>query len=163
MAVNLTTNNPAYVRDDTPSVETHYHARFYFNPNSISIGRNDSHAILNAYNTSDAAVITIQLRFSGNAYQVRAGLLNDRNKWTYTSWVALTSDWQSIEFDWLASTAPNANNGSLTLSVNGAQVASITGTDNDTLSIEWVGLGAVDGIDTTTRGTYYFDAFESYR
>jgi fibronectin type 3 domain-containing protein len=163
LAVNITTNSPAYVRDDTPSVETHYYARFYFNPNSIPMGRNDSHTILNANNTSDAAVITIQLRLSGNAYQVRAGLLNDRNKWTYTSWVSLASGWQPIDFDWRAATAPNANNGSLTLSVNGGQVASITGVDNDTLSIEWIGLGAVDGVDATTRGTYYFDAFESYR
>ncbi len=35
--------------------------------------------------------------------------------------------------------------------------------DNDTRRIDRVRLGAVAGIDTGTRGTYYFDAFESRR
>jgi len=163
MAVNVSTNNPAYVRDDTPSAETHYHVRFNFNPNSIAMAKNDIHAILNAYNTSSDAVITIQLRLSGNAYQVRAGVLNNRNRWTYTSWTSLASGWQPIEFDWRASTAPGASNGNLTLWVNSVETVTIIGVDNDSQRIEFVALGAVEGIDTTTRGTYYFDAFESYR
>jgi hypothetical protein len=35
--------------------------------------------------------------------------------------------------------------------------------DNDTRRIDRVRLGALTGIDTGTRGTYYFDAFESRR
>jgi hypothetical protein len=35
--------------------------------------------------------------------------------------------------------------------------------DNDTRRIDQARLGAVSGIDTGTRGTYYFDAFESRR
>ena len=35
--------------------------------------------------------------------------------------------------------------------------------DNDTRRIDGVQLGAVSGIDKGTRGTYYFDAFESQR
>jgi hypothetical protein len=41
--------------------------------------------------------------------------------------------------------------------------STIAGIDNDTRRVEQVGLGALMGMDTTTRGTYYFDAFESRR
>jgi hypothetical protein len=39
----------------------------------------------------------------------------------------------------------------------------LTGIDNDTKRVEMVRLGAVTGIDSGTRGTYYFDTFESHR
>ena len=56
-----------------------------------------------------------------------------------------------------------ANNGSVTMWIDGTQIGSATAIDNDTRRIESVQLGAVSGIDTGTRGTYYFDAFESRR
>jgi hypothetical protein len=68
-----------------------------------------------------------------------------------------------IELDWRASTGAGANNGGLTLWINGVQKANITGVDNDTRRIDRIRLGAVSGVDTGTRGTYYFDAFESRR
>ena len=37
----------------------------------------------------------------------------------------------------------------------------VTGIDNDTMVVDRVRLGAVSGVDSGTRGTYYFDAFES--
>ncbi len=51
----------------------------------------------------------------------------------------------------------------MTLWVDGAQTGAMSAIDNDTRRIESVGLGAVSGIDTGTRGTYYFDAFVSQR
>jgi hypothetical protein len=89
--------------------------------------------------------------------------LLDRGKWSYTGWTALPSGWNAIELDWRASTTANANNGGLTLWINGTQVANLTGIDNDQQKVDWVALGAVNGIDNATRGTYYFDEFESRR
>ena len=65
--------------------------------------------------------------------------------------------------DWRAATAVGANNGGLTLWLNGIQVANLTGSDNDLQKVDWIALGAVNGIDSATRGTYYFDEFESRR
>ena len=56
-----------------------------------------------------------------------------------------------------------ANNGGLTFWIDGVQKANLTGNDNDTRRIDRVRLGATSGLDTGTRGTYYFDAFESRR
>jgi hypothetical protein len=41
--------------------------------------------------------------------------------------------------------------------------ANLTGIDNDLQKVDWVALGATNSIDTGTRGTYYFDEFESRR
>jgi hypothetical protein len=69
----------------------------------------------------------------------------------------------SIELDWRAATAPGANDGGLTLWIDGVERQALTGIDNDTRRIDRVLLGALAGIDTGTRGTYFFDAFESRR
>jgi hypothetical protein len=42
-------------------------------------------------------------------------------------------------------------------------MANLTGVDNDQQRVDWIALGAVSGIDSKTRGTYYFDGFESRR
>ena len=163
MAVNITSNSPAYVRDDTPNAETRYRARFYFNPNGIVMGKGDSHVIFGAYSTAGNNMLVVELRRNGSSFQIRAGSLNDRGKWSDTGWSTILSGWNAIEFDWRAATAAGANNGGLTLWLNGAQVAYLTGIDNDQKKVDWIALGAVNGIDSRTRGTYYFDEFESRR
>ncbi len=39
-------NEALFVEDNTPTSEPRYRARFYFDPNSIVMGRNDTHSIL---------------------------------------------------------------------------------------------------------------------
>jgi hypothetical protein len=68
-----------------------------------------------------------------------------------------------IEVDWQAATAPGANNGRLDLWINEVEVANLTGIDNDTRRIDRARLGPLAGLDTGTRGNYFFDAFESRR
>ncbi|HSL29655.1 MAG TPA: hypothetical protein VK900_10680, partial [Anaerolineales bacterium] len=59
--------------------------------------------------------------------------------------------------------AAGASNGGLTIWIDESPRSSLTTIDNDTRRIDRVRLGAVAGIDDGTRGTYYFDAFESRR
>jgi hypothetical protein len=47
--------------------------------------------------------------------------------------------------------------------IDDIQQEDLNGIDNDTRRIDRARLGALSGIDTGTRGTYYFDAFESRR
>jgi hypothetical protein len=68
-----------------------------------------------------------------------------------------------VELDWGAATATGANNGGLTVWIDGIQQANLPGVDNDTRRIDRVRLGAVNGLYSGTLGTYYFDAFESRR
>jgi len=108
-------------------------------------------------------VLRMELRFSSGAYQLRAALLNDSASWTNTNWFTIGDGPHFVEVDWKASAAPGANNGNLTFWIDGAQKANLIGVDNDTRRIDRIRLGPVAGVDTRTRGTYYFDAFESRR
>ena len=51
----------------------------------------------------------------------------------------------------------------LTFWVDDDEKGGFTNLVNDTRRVDYVNLGAVSGIDTATRGTYYFDLFESRR
>ena len=43
------------------------------------------------------------------------------------------------------------------------QRGNFTNIDNDTRKVDYVQWGAVSGVDSGTRGTYYFDDFVSRR
>ncbi len=159
----LDDNNAIFVTDQTPSAEPRYRARFSFDPNSISMGSNNAHYLLYGYTGASTLVLRVELRYSGGAYQLRAELRNDGNGWTSTNWFTISDAAHAIELDWRASTGPGANNGGLTFWIDGAQQADVTAIDNDTRRLDQVQWGAVAGIDSGTRGTYYFDAFESRR
>ena len=73
------------------------------------------------------------------------------------------NSYHQIELDWRAASAVGANNGGLTLWIDGVLKGDLNGADNDTLRIDRVRLGGVAGIDAGTRGTYYFDEFSSRR
>lgn len=156
-------NNSIYITDDSPNSETRYRARFYFDPNSISMANNDAHYLFYGYSGGSAIVTRVEFRYNKGNYQLRAALRNDSSGWTNSSWFTLSDVSHFIEIDWRASTGSGANNGGLTLWIDGTQRANLTGVDNDTRRIDRVQLGAVSGIDNGTRGTYFFDQFESRR
>jgi hypothetical protein len=156
-------NNAIYVTDDSPNAEPRYRARFYFDPNSIAMKNSNAHYIFYGYSGASPVVLRVEFRISSGSYQLRARLLDDSTTWTSSSWFTISDAPHAVELDWQASTAVGANNGSLSFWLDGVQKASLTGIDNDTRRIDRVELGAVAGIDSGTRGTYYFDAFESRR
>ena len=158
-------NNTAsmYVTDDTPNAEVRYRARFYFDPNSITMSSGNAHYIFYGYTGTSTDVLRIEFRRSSGTYQVRAALRNDKSSWSNTNWFTISDAPHFVELDWRAATAAGAHNGSLTFWIDGVQQANLPGVDNDTRRIDRVRLGAVSGLDSGTQGTYYFDAFESRR
>jgi calcineurin-like phosphoesterase family protein len=159
--INNTTS--IYVTDDTPNSEARYHARFYFDPNSITMSNGNAHYIFYGYTGTSTDVLRVEFRRSSSLYQIQAALRNDKSTWSTTNWFTISDAPHFIELDWHASTAAGANNGSLTFWIDGVQQANLTGVDNDTRRIDRIQLGAISGLDSGTRGTYYFDAFESRR
>ena len=163
LQVSISDNNVLYVTDDTPGAEPRYRARFYFDPNTITMKSNDTHYIFYGYAGTATPVVRIVFRFYKGNYQLQAALRNDSNSWASSNWFNISDVPHFVEVDWRAATAVGANNGGLTFWIDGAQRANLTGTDNDTRRIDRVRLGAVEGIDSGTRGVYYFDAFASQR
>lgn len=152
------------VIDDRPTAETRYRARFSFDPNSIPMAVGDTHLIFQGFTGGGTTqVLQLEFRYQATGYEVRALLMNDAKVWVPTSWIPLSDASHALELDWRAATGVGANNGGLTFWIDGVQHADLTGVDNDTRRIDQVRLGAASGVDTGTRGTYFFDAFESRR
>jgi hypothetical protein len=163
MQISVNDNNSAYCIDESPNGEKSYRARFYFDPNTISMVSGDAHYLFFGMKSPSPVVLRVDIRgYTGN-YTVRAGLVNDGTTWAWSSWTSISDAPHSIEFYWKAATGPGTNDGGLTLWIDGVQQANLTGIDNDTRQIDLIQLGAVGGIDTGTRGTYYFDDFVSTR
>jgi hypothetical protein len=155
-------NTALYVTDDHPNAEARYRVRFSFDPNSLVMVSGDGHYLFYGYSNT-TPVVQVIFRFSNGKYQVKAHVRNDANTWYGSSWFSLSDAPHLLELDWQAATAAGANNGRFTLWIDGVQKASLTGIDNDTRRIDRARLGSVAGIDDGTRGTFYFDAFESRR
>jgi len=163
MQAVINDNTSIYVNDDTPNAEPRYRARFYFNPNSIVMLSGDTHYIFQGYAGTSTSVVRCAFRFNSGAYQIRCILLDDSGIWQTSSWQTITNAYHSIEIDWRAATAVGANDGGLTFWIDGSQKGNLTGIANASRRIDRVALGATAEIDTGTRGTYYFDNFESRR
>jgi hypothetical protein len=159
----LDDNRNLFVTDDHPNAERQYRAQFFFDPNSMRMTSGNTHDIFYGYAGTSTLVLRVQFQYFSDSYQLRAGLRNDGSTWTNTLWSTITDTPHRIELDWRASAGVGANTGGLTLWIDSVQKGDITRLDNDTRRIDRVRLGAVAGIDTGTRGLYYFDAFESRR
>jgi hypothetical protein len=163
MQAVINNNTSIYVTDNTPNAEARYRARFYFDPNSISMASGNSLYIFYGYTSGGAVVVRVEFGWSGSSYRIRAAVRDNSNNWITSSWFTITDTRHSIEFYWQAATGAGANNGGLTLWIDGTQQANLTGINNNLRRIDYIQLGAVAGIDNRTRGTTYFDAFESRR
>jgi hypothetical protein len=159
MKVTIDDTNNIYTTDDNPTSETHYRARFYFNPNSLKMASGNAFFIFNGFKGTSGAVFRLELGSGANGYQIRVKVMNDASSWTNGPWVPISNAGHSIEIEWLSA----SKTGGINLWVDGAQVAAVSGINNGTLRVDRVRLGAVGGIDSGTAGTFYIDAFESRR
>jgi hypothetical protein len=150
-----------YLRDDTPNQARSYQASFWFDPNSIGMSDRNHHFIFQGESDSGLIIRIAFMYLSGN-YQVQVMVRDDNNLWRPAPWVIISDDPHHIELEWHAASAAGANDGSVSLAVDGANQTVIGGLDNDSTLLDQAFLGAVTGIDLGTRGTYYFDEFVSY-
>jgi hypothetical protein len=157
-------NHALFVQDDTPLNESVYSINFHFDPNSISMANLDNHALFMAYDLKTIYVPTMRVlfRFFNGNYQIQAGARNNNlTTWSNTRWFNITDAPHQIEVEWDAATAGQTD-GKLKLKIDGTLLGNRTGFANDTFRVDRGRLGVVQGIDNGTRGTEYFDRFESY-
>lgn len=165
MQALLDDNHALFVQDDTPLNEVVYNIHFHFDPNSIAMANLDNHALFVAYDLQTVYVpaMRVLFRFTNGNYQIQAGARNNNlTTWTNTRWFNISDAPHQIEVEWDSATAGQSD-GKLKLKIDGVLVGNRTGITNDALRIDRGRLGAVLGIDSGTRGTEYFDRFESFR
>jgi len=150
--------------DASPVSEPHYRTRFYFNPNLLTMSSGNAHFIFDGMDIAvNATVSRVELIRESGAYKLRAKILNDAYTYLNTSKFTISNGWHVIEIEWQASSAPGANNGFLTLWIDGTLKQTLSNVDNDMHTIGEVRLGATAGLDAGTSGSMYFDKFESRR
>ena len=152
-----------YVVDQSPAAESRYRMRFYIDPRQLTMTSGESFVIGYAYDGSSKQVIEIALRYYSGSYYLGLGVYNDAQAYRGLPWKAISSAVHYLELDWQAASAAGANDGSITIWIDGVQSGLLSGLDNDTLRIESFRLGALLGIDPGTHGQLFLDAFESRR
>jgi serine protease len=162
LRMTLDSNTNLFLTDNSPAAETRYRMRFYLDPNSMAMAQKDSFITFYGYHNNTTSVLRIDLRYFNGNYQVRTGLLLDSSTWNFTPFYSISDASHTIEVDWQAASAPGANNGGLTLFIDGLMKPPLTSRDNDTWRIDRARFGAI-GVDTGTRGTFYLDDFVSQR
>jgi len=162
LEIGIAGNTDLYVLDQTPAAENSYRARFYVDLDSLSMVTADAFDLFSGA-TGTGTGFQIQVQKTASAKQIRLVAFTDGGSTPATSWFDLTAGWHAVEIQFVAAAAPNANDGSASLYLDGALKQSLTGIDNDTRLVDAVKLGAVSGIDAGTRGTLSIDDFESRR
>jgi RHS repeat-associated protein len=159
MSVPLASATTAkYVTDNAPGVETRYRARFYFDPNSITIANSADHVLFYA---DSGTTPVLQLDFgytTAGGYRLRTRLRDNASIWNNSLWVNITDAPHVIEVDWQSATS-----GSLAWWIDGTAQTPPANINNSNRRIDRARMGAVANVDSTTNGTMYFDAFEARR
>jgi hypothetical protein len=154
-----------FVQDDTPNGENRYRVRFYFDPNTFDPGIVDGHLrtrLFIAFDGSSQRAITLVLRLLNGAYGIRGRVRRDDGTRADTPFVTVGDEPHFVEFDWIRSSAPGANDGAFTLLIDDVAQAPVTGIDNDLSAIDFARMGAL-AVKTGAAGTLLFDQFESRR
>jgi hypothetical protein len=153
-----------FVRDDSPTAEPRYRARFYFDPNGFDTGAASGHLRTRLFvgEGSRFRQVTIVLKRQAGAYAIEARVRRNDGSRADTGFQPITDDRHFVEFDWRRATAPGASDGSFELWIDNASVATLAGIDNDQGSIESARMGALS-IKAGAAGTLFFDQFESRR
>ena len=156
------TNRASYLTDSSPSAETTYHARFVFNPNTLTPGSNAA-TVLTVFDarSGNGSAFRVQYRINAGTRQIRTVLSRSTGAALTGGWVNLATGRHTVQVDWTSATA-----GSVQLKVDGTTV-STQNADTATMRVETARLGVSAGFTTTTTGsttgTAYFDSFVSTR
>jgi hypothetical protein len=162
LQARLDDNRSIYCTADQPDREKIFRARVYFDPNSIRMAEGNTHRLLEGWGGSQQ-VLRGEFRRSAGRYRLRLGLLTDAGAWKYTPWMAISDARHLLEFSWRAATRSGMNNGRLAVWLDGRSKTGLSGIDNDSRQVDRVRLGALGGIDSGTRGLYFFDEFFARR
>jgi hypothetical protein len=141
--INDTTS--MYVSNTTPASEAEYHARFYVNPNQLTMASGNVLTLLTG-STASADVFFVQMQKTGSTYQVRVS--DQSGSLINSSWYDLTAGWNAIEIFYL----PGNLTGQMSLWVGGVLKQTLNNLDNDGTKVEAVRLGAMN-VASGTNGT----------
>jgi hypothetical protein len=134
------------------SAKSRFRTRLYVDPNGLTMASGNEFNL----NQGNNWQYTVSLNYSGG-YRIRAMILDDGWDSHLTSYYSISDAPHYIEIDWTRASGAGANNGSLSLWIDGALRETVSGIDNDTWTLQYIYYGAPDGIDAGTSGDFYMD------
>ena len=145
---------------DISSPTTDFRCRFYIDPNTLTMGTGDAFMVMCARRTTPTTdnALRVQLNNDGSNYGIRIIYYDDANDYDLTSYYTITDAEHYIEVH-IVRSSNGGSDGTAELWIDGASKEQLTGIDDyDSFpTINVVRLGAFDGIDATTSGTFYLD------
>jgi hypothetical protein len=134
-------------------------ARFYIDPNSISVPDSTGIGVISFYNSGSISFGGANLiYYTGVGYTIRASIRKDDTDYAWTTWIPITDTQHYVEVQLVKATGSETNDGSITVWVDGSGSVAATGIDNYTIfdNLNYVLLGA-NGVGSGITGTYYLD------
>lgn len=155
MAASLD-SGPAYLKALIPNDFnlTGYKVSFDFSPNG-AITADEEQQIFTANDSSGNGIFGIMFEQGPDGPEVQAWALQAGAVMTMTEGVHITDGVQRLELDW-----ESGNSVTLVLSVDGVELATLTGLDTSLYKLDEVQLGPSLGVAAGASGSLYFDAFE---
>lgn len=157
MQASVSSGTSGYVQDNSPTAETSYHARFYFNPHSATMTTTPL-SLFVGLNGSNGTVFTVRLRKQSGLYQVSALVTRANSATNTTVWYTVSgTTFTAIEIAWQSGTSA-----SFSLYTGGTLRQTLTGLNTSAQLLETVRMGP-QGSLSGVSGTMYFDSFVSTR
>lgn len=149
------TGTAAYVINTLAAGQSNYRARFYINPNNVTL--NGSTPTIFTAMSSTTTAVSVQLQKSGTSYQVRAVVARSNTATNTTGWYTINGA-TPVEIAWTKGT-----NASFTLYTGGTLRQTLTGLNTSTYSVNSARLGLSAGAVSGMSGSIFFDGFVSTR
>lgn len=158
LAVTVGSDGIVYGEKDFTWASQYLRARFYIDPNSFTMATSDNFYVLWLKTAGGQSSAYVRIERSSTQYKVYAGMRDDIGNYADTSRYQITdaSHYVEVEFKRAANSS----------SVDGTTKLYIDGTLQETVSSQDVFdvnrptkcyLGAVNGLDPGTSGTFYLD------
>lgn len=155
-----TTENYVYPAAlDPVNTSGKYRARFYLDPNSLTMGNGENFWIFAMRGGGNFLAYVGLRKTTVDGFQIWAWIYPDSGGGSGTSYYNITDEPHYIEAYLQRASGSAANDGSLQLLIDGASQETVSGIDNYDRFATWNSfrLGAVAGKDAGTSGTFYLD------
>ncbi len=150
-------------RHDQP--ESGVRVFFFFDPDNWEMVLKARAEILRFYARGNRHHLSLVLRRAGEGL-FRLGLVVRGNRGRYEpigSGLVMSGEANFVEIEWQAASSPAGSDGSAALWINGELEANEPSIANGQLDVRAIQVGLVGGNVGATRGSFYFDEFESFR
>jgi hypothetical protein len=151
----------SFVEDDPPNAEKTYDVRFDLNLDGATLDSADDFELLVAYSSIGQEVLRLTVKRSVGENRLVFAARRDDGSFAETppgEERLLPAGWNTVDMAWIT----GVDSGQLLLSINDSVFVGVTGIDNDTLDVDRIRWGVVDGSVSSSSGSLKLDNFNSW-